>query len=244
MSAALDIITLVLIVGMTFLGMKKGLAKTVIQLGGGIVAIIIAFTLSASVGAMISNSFVKPPIRKMVANQIASATNVPVNSSVDATIENTDVESALTNASSPIQSLLKTFGTSAEKVMNDVGSDIDKTTTEYKNKLIDAIVNPVADGLSRIIAFIVLFLLASVLVFLISIPLGLVSKIPIIGGFNRLGGALLGFVQSIIILFILAALINLIAPVAATSDNGAFKSTTIEDTAIFHIFCDINPVKL
>ena len=242
MTAALDIITLVLLLGMTFLGYKKGLAKSLLQLFGGILAIVLAFSLSAPVGAFISDSFIKPPIRKMVVKEVAAATQVPVDADVNKTIEDIDVDSALTTVPAPLKKLLDTFGTSAEKIKAEVGDNIDKTTTEYKNKAVDAIVAPVADGVARVISFALLFVLASIALFIISIPLGLVSKIPIIGSFNKLGGAILGAVQGVILVFILSAFIMYITPVIS-SEDGALKPTTVEETKIFEVFSKLNPVR-
>lgn len=59
-----------------------------------------------------------------------------------------------------------------------------------------------ADGLLRVIAFLITLLLVSVLVRGIAFSLGIVAKLPILNGLNKKAGLLLGLVEGVLVVWI------------------------------------------
>ncbi|MBE6904274.1 MAG: hypothetical protein E7480_06665 [Ruminococcaceae bacterium] len=250
MSVALDIITLVLVLGLVILGIFKGLVKSLIGLLSGVIALVIAFVVSIPFGNYIGDNLINPAITSVFTKQIEQSANSEIESNQNAEgsetdnnidLDNIDIEEALKNAPEAIKNILQTFKVNPEEIIESIKEDSADTVEEYKASVLDAIITPVSRGVGRIIAFVILFILSSIAIYLISIPLKLVSKLPIINKFNKLGGGILGLLQATIIIFVISYLVTFVSPILSI-DDGVFTPTTVEETVVFKHFHNINPI--
>jgi len=93
--------------------------------------------------------------------------------------------------------------------MNQLLKGLDIMKLDNANtKIADIIVNVMINFLS----FVLLFILLVIIIKIIGITLNMIFKLPILKGINQLGGFIMGFVISNILIFAFMALIILLNP--------------------------------
>ncbi len=90
----------------------------------------------------------------------------------------------------------------------------------------------------NIIAFIIILILSKIIIRVVGNLLGLFTKLPVIKQFNRLGGAVLGGLIGVLVLYILSAVLILFSPLDPQSkalyeiENSTFASEIYENNVI------------
>lgn len=106
----------------------------------------------------------------------------------------------------------------------------------------NAIGNAVAEYLTDLllngIAFLVIFLLARVAVFLLSKVLNFVASLPVLGFFNRLAGIAIGFAEGLLIVWILFAMLVTVPAFRESKPIGC----SVEQSMIARDLYQNNPV--
>ncbi len=103
--------------------------------------------------------------------------------------------------------------------------------------IVDNIIKPVILIPIRTIVFIILFVAASILLSVVIKATSLINKIPLIGSFNEFLGGALGFVEGVVIVFVVAILLRM---AVSLSDNTLIflNDMTIEKSFIFSYVYD------
>lgn len=186
-AAIIDIIIVVVLALGLIVGLIRGLIHTLL----GVVIFVVALVASAwiaNAAAQPIADWVQPYVENFVLESLVDAGAVA------------EEEVALVTGAADA-SLLENFGDIAAEV-------VDKAIAAGMTALDEAL-----GGIIQSIAYVVVFLL-SVLVItwllrLITSPLRLVERIPVLGLVNRLGGAALGLVLGVMVCFLIAAVVKL-----------------------------------
>ncbi|MEG2174959.1 MAG: CvpA family protein [Oscillospiraceae bacterium] len=114
------------------------------------------------------------------------------------------------------------------------------SASDFPLALADSVISPLAVSLLQAIIFCVLFALCSFAVGALARLLKGVNRVPLIGGVNAVLGGLLGIVQGLLYVFVLASLLWLL--IAATGDTlTPITSGAIGQTVLFRHFLEIAP---
>lgn len=131
-------------------------------------------------------------------------------------LENADYESAFLGGNPDSRNIFEIIR--LPKVLEEF-----LTTTvaiDYGIKVVEGFYHYMAGIMARLfidfLSFFIIFMTVKILLTVIAHTLNRVVKLPIITGFNQLGGAILGVFKGLIIAFLLIALL---IPFAAVSDN-------------------------
>ncbi len=127
----------------------------------------------------------------------------------------------------------------------EIGSVIEKiavsmlTTTHTDNlahRITDDIIRPVLLVPMRTLIFVIIFVIILIIVNLIARLFRTINHIPVIGGINKLFGAVAGFAQGAIVIFLVCIFVQFI--VSLTGNEIIFLNTmTIDETHLFkHIY--------
>ena len=182
-AAIVDIVLIAVLAISLILGLARGLIHTLLG--------VVIFVVALMAGGWIANTvtepvtdYLMPYIEEMVVQEVAGSLVDP--EAVASVTEN---------------ERLGDFG-------GMIGEMIDNAVTSGMATLSDAL-----SGILRTVVYAVVFLL-SVLVLtwllrLITSPLRLVDKVPVLGMVNRLGGGALGLILGVLICFLIAALVKL-----------------------------------
>ena len=182
-AAIVDIVLIAVLAISLILGLARGLIHTLLG--------VVIFVVALMAGGWIANTvtepvtdYLMPYIEEMVVQKVAGSLVDP--EAVASVAEN---------------ERLGDFG-------GMIGEMIDNAVTSGMATLSEAL-----SGILRTVVYAVVFLL-SVLVLtwllrLITSPLRLVDKVPVLGMVNRLGGGALGLILGVLICFLIAALVKL-----------------------------------
>ena len=215
MNYIIDLIILLFIVFLVFLGVHRGLVLTLC----GLLAVIVAF-----VGASFIAPVVSPAVTEIVEPHISNILEAQVNELVD---EN--------NGSFPLDDTLKEFGFYEDLVVR-----IDDAVTERVDETRADIVDALAQIVTETLVYFGIFLLSFIIILLIwsmlSRALDLVARLPVLNFCNRAGGGILGGIKAIIFLFIAAWLVQYLGQLIPES--------TVQSTYLLKFFMQTNPFDL
>ena len=211
MSFVVDIIILIIMITCIFLGYKKGLIRVAVNILGFFIALLISLILYTPISNfVINNTSIQPTLKEAI-----SGTVTPY---VIKTEENEKED--------------KQKEDNAPKVMTDyINGFIEKEKKQVEQTEKDIINNvseTVANNLIKIAVGILVFIVAKITLLFVKALARLISNLPIIGSFNKIGGAIYGILQGMLIIYILFAILSIFAP---TMENSgileAINSSTI-----------------
>lgn len=152
----------------------------------------------------------------------------------------------LTSTEKIADTIPELFGSKANDVKNgnidaisDLILNIIKSEKDLSDSVLDSLVKPFVLTPIKMIIFLVLFGILSLILKLIVNKLSIINDIPIIGSVNAFLGAVVGIIQGIIIVFIIAIIIKAIT---IMSDNSIIllNQTTLDKTFLFRYFYNFN----
>ena len=185
-----DIIIILIMALAVFLGMKKGLISCIIDIVAVIVALILALLLCKPVAnAIIDNTNFDENLRATIVQ------NIP--------LSNTDfkVEEG-SNLPEPVV-----------EYINGITSNVNTS----KDEAIDNISKELALGIISVIAFLAIFIIVRIILTFVKIVAKIIDKIPVLKQINKLGGAICGAIEGLIIIYAIFAVFSMISPLIANS---------------------------
>lgn len=218
----------IILIGSVIVGHKRGFVKIVASLLATLISIVLVMVLMPYVSSWIQNS---TPLKSKIQDKCVEALQLDGGPSVSLSDIEIPREQQITliegaNLPSIFQDML------LENNNNEVYANLGVSTFgEYVGAYIAKVV-------ADIIAFLVTFILVMIIVRVGLNVLGIVNKIPLIGGANRLVGAVLGGGIGILIIWILFIIITLLY----STSLGAACMESISGNAILTKLYDSNPL--
>ena len=219
----IDAIVVVILVGFTIFGAKRGLLQAL----AGLLSVIVAL-----VGAGIIAATFAPPAAKLVSPFITQRIEEKVEEAMavqaDAGVHMPEAED-----SSAIGELLSILGLD-DDVRGSLTEKVQEKVRDTGASLAAAVVESLAQsfiyGVLYILSFAALLLLMKVLVG----AMGLVLKLPLLRGLNTLGGAAVGLVEGALLLFLAVWVLRRLGV--------SFESEALADAHILRIFTANTPL--
>ncbi|MBO5349832.1 MAG: CvpA family protein [Clostridia bacterium] len=189
MGIIVDLI-IILILGLSiYNGYKKGLVKSLLKLCTSILAIIIALILYKSfVNFVVENTTIDNNIQMSL--QEIMTQNV-----------NDDNEELINEDSGVPKPIVKYLN---ENVKESVDDKKEIAITETSKAASVLIVN--------IACILILYIIAKILLIILTVFVDVVAKLPVINKFNEVGGIIYGVLEGVIIILIILTLISVITP--------------------------------
>ncbi len=187
MSIIIDLVIVAIIALCVLVGYHKGLTGSLLKIVSFVLALIIAFILF-----------------KPVSNFI-----------IDKTDWDENLEQAIR------ESILKDDGktddeTQKEKmpeVITDyINNAVEKAGNEAKTAIVDSTARDVSVMIINIAVAIALFIVSKIILLLVKGLANLLTKLPVIKQFDKLGGIIFGILQSLVIIYIVLAIISFASP--------------------------------
>lgn len=188
----LDIILIAIIALNIFIGYKKGLVKLAVGLIAVLASIIIAMLLY-----------------KPVSNVIIE------NTEIDENIKSTIISNFTKDTESEVED------TSAEKTddgfMKYIEKYVDDTVNKTKNEIVIEASEVISVKVINVCAFIGIFIIARLLMILLTFIADIIMSLPILKQFNEIGGILYGAVKALLIIYIILAIMFFIVYITGNS---------------------------
>lgn len=184
-----DLVIIGIIALFTFLGYKKGLMKVAFKLISLVLAIIIAIILHGPVSDfVIHNTGLYDQVKTVVSQNID-----PQRFKETQKTENKE-ESA------------------TEKTWtNYLQKSIEETANNTKNSIEDVAVEKISSTIINVAILIIIFILVRIILSVLNLIIDILSKLPVLKQFDKVGGTLYGILEGVLVVYILLALCLIMA---------------------------------
>ncbi len=208
MEIIVDLIILAIFAICLGLGFKKGLTGSLLKIISFILALVIAFLLFKPV----SNFIVDHTNWDETLEQAIRQTLIEENSQENNQEENIEIQNG-EGKEAQIGNEEKVKKQSMSEVMIDyINETIENAGTEAKNTIVDATARNVAVTIINVGVLIVLFVVSRIILVFIKGLTQLITKLPIIKQFDKLGGILYGLLEAFIIIYVILAILSFVSP--------------------------------
>lgn len=199
MAIAVDIIILAIMGICIFIGYQKGLLGVAVNILGFFIALIIALVLYTPISNfIINNTEIKPTLQNAISDTVASY--------IIKEDESKQTEKIEDNSSKVMSDYINEF-------VEEQRQNMENTERE----IINNVSGTVAINIIRVAVGILVFIIAKIALLFVKVLADIITKIPVIGDIDKVGGVVYGALQGLIIIFIVLAIISLFAPAAADS---------------------------
>lgn len=243
----LTIIVLIIFFLFIFMGYKRGLFKSVFRLLISLIAMVLAYWLTPYVGEFL---YEKTNVNTIVTDKVYSV----IEDVVEKNVAESLAQAGQTSSPELVNELAKvTLKTEPHKstqieIINKLSlpnfmteAIISNNNDEMRTRLgaenfFAYLAGYISYMIVNAIAFILTFLMAYIIANIIYIAIGIVSKLPIIGGIDRMGGIVFGVVQALLIVWILFV----ITSIFVNTSFGTDINNQIENSAVLRFLYDKN----
>ncbi len=225
----LDAIIVLIILIFAFLSARKGFVRTLIEVVGFVLSIVIALSLSAPIANGIYDNVVHPIVAKTVESSMNEGA-ATANSAVDAVWNK--MPSFLTESSF--------FNVSKENLTSTITDEMANNTADITNSISNSFVKPVV---TKLLSVLIAVILVIVLLFVVKLLAKYINKLftfSVIGDINKILGGLLGVLKGIAVSVVFCLVISLIL---SFTKNGflIFTYDSINSSYLFKYLIGISP---
>lgn len=233
MAFILDIVAVVLVLFFIFMGYRAGFIKTAVKLLGFLLALVLAWGLSAPLADGMYDLFVRDSVQTTL-NENLMAIDSP------ADIED-GLRETLDSLPDAVTNLMQNWGLgSTEELAASVTDTLTETSQSAAEVIEGNIIRPLVTVLLRLLCLIILVILLLILVHILAALLDKIFSLPVLRTLNGLGGALLGAVQGVLIVLVL---VTVLQTIGGTVEPGSFFSPqAVEQTYIVKHVAAVNPL--
>lgn len=192
-----DIIPIITVIIFIIAGRHKGFAAALVGAVKWIAALLIAACLAGGIADFVYDRFMAKELEESVAETVReNDEDTNLTAWLDKLLEAVDISNV------DEELLLQ-----SEPVLESLGGDEEQITGYICNDII----KPLQLSYIKPICFMAVFVAVMVVLSLVERLLGLVNKIPVLGGANRLLGALLGIVEGAVVACVVCCVLVLLA---------------------------------
>lgn len=195
MGIIVDIVIIVIIALSILLGYKKGLIAALFKLISFFIAIIIAMV------------FYKPLSNHIINNtQIATdiKTAISQNLDVSALVQGDDAQ--IEESGVP------------QTMIDNITKNIQETAIAAGENVTEVLSENITITIINIGSALMLFIGTNILLMLLKFVIGLITKLPVIKQFDKLGGTLYGIIRGIFFVYLILAIISLVSPIIQSKE--------------------------
>lgn len=221
MSFFLDVITVAVFILVIYRAYRKGLIKTLIEMAGFIVSCLAAVCLSNPIGDWIDKKYFNELVTGLVTKFVKTSGE---------------------NNLKFFTGLLGSFPGAVNKSLSGINAMIGKASEKAMTQVISRISAPVSASISRSISFFAILSVCFIAIRLLARFSDVVKRMPIIRTLNGLGGAAIGIIEAVLVMFVFSTLLNIVISFMALQKNPPLTSSTINSTYIYKYIYNVNPL--
>jgi len=223
MSLVLDLIVIVTAVVILVSGVRRGFVKSVMSLITTLAAFFAAWFLTPPVSLFLDERF--------FSGAISSSVEKTLRSLLTSNGEGYDLSKLFEDSPDGFSSLLDSFGVDRAALAADYGGNT-AAGDSVISAMADTIAAPVSSLVSKVVAFIGIFLIALLLLILLTAIIDLFAKLPVIRGANRLLGFIFGVLMALVTCIIISKLFFPIMELLSAFNPELFDPSVIGKTVV------------
>lgn len=198
MTIVVDLVILAIMAICLIVGYVRGLTGSLIKILSFVLSLIIAFVLFVPVSNLIIN-----------------------NTQIDENLEQSIRDMIIQDDEAEEEENMP------ETITNYIGQKVEEASDSAKEAIVDSTARDVALTIVKAGTWIGLFVVARILLIFLKFITALITKLPVIKQFDKLGGVIYGLLEGIIIIYVILAIISFVAPMT----NGSIV-TAIDESFI------------
>lgn len=215
----LDVITVVILIVVGYIGYKRGAARSVANLCGTVLSSI----GSVFVGSVVAKSIYTAFVKSSVIDKLSLILFDKGTEAADATLNK--IFSALPEY---VQGALTSFGYSVEDIRSAINMDNARTAAETIEPMVAPIITTFISVITIIIMFIVLRIVLNFLVKLVE----KILSVFMLKFVNSVAGGVIGVVEGIILVVVLAVVLRIATPIV-TNMPAILSPDSVQNSLIF-----------
>ncbi|MEG1886664.1 MAG: CvpA family protein [Oscillospiraceae bacterium] len=224
MSIVLDLIILAIVVLTIFYSAKRGFVRTVLELVGFVLALLVASNCSTYLSNFVYDNMIEAKLNQTVCQFVE-----------------TNGADAVKNIQGSLPGFVVTGANSLGVDFNKISHDImGESAPNAAAKVVDAVAHPVIDALLQTLFYIIIAMALMVLVRFLSKRINSVFNIPILGTANKILGGCIGVVKGAFFALIFCFIISSIV-VFTKQGFLIFTKEAIANSHVFKALCGFNP---
>ena len=188
MGIIVDLIIVGILVLYIFLGYKRGLTGSLLKIVTFLLALIIAFILFKPVSNFIIN-------------------NTKLDENLESSIKSMFLEVEENDTSSNMPTAMTDY---INKVIEDAADDA-------KTAVVETAARDVAISIINLGVVIVVYIIARIILIFVKGIASLITKLPVIKQFDKLGGIIFGLLKALVIIYVILAIISFVSTVITDS---------------------------
>ena len=237
LSTGLDLLVVAILVICIILGCRKGLVRSVIGFLGKIISLVAAFFLSENLGTYLDKNYIHSPMRQWLVNQLS-----PTADNINASLSSLDLDSLFSERPDFFVNISNLLNVNIDDVSTRYFAIKAQGVEQAKAAIVDVMISPVSSVLSRIAAFLIIFIVCSVGVAVRWWLSDLIINLPIIRQLDTLGGAVFGVLNGILIVFVTVSVIGLSTQYVLKDLTFEDRKAIVDGTILYEQFQNINPI--
>lgn len=230
MSLALDAIILFTAVFLVWLGAKRGFIRSVMGLISTVAALFVAYAYTPPVAAIIREKYLLGRITEGIDESLRSI-------ALDVNTDRYNLDALAENLPDVFTDILERYridiDSFAEKLRGLTGCG-DETVYQVAEDIASPVTNMLASG----IAFILVFIAASIALWILTLFIDLIFKLPVLKTANLFLGFLFGVAEAVVVACILASLLSVVVTAMGALDPTLFGADVVEETRICRLLTD------
>ena len=235
LSTLLDFFIVAILAVSIVLGVRNGLIRSIINLVGNVAALILALIFSAQLGVYVDANYVNAPLREWAINQLTASVE-----QISAT--EIDFDDLLENRPEFFTETCEFLGVDVDEIQKSYEILKSDGMDQAKSAIITQMVDPLSSVISRVIAFAVIYLAATLAIAVITLFSRFLTNLPIIRHMDKLGGGILGAVTGVLITFIFVAIVSTGSKYLLRDRTPAERDAIRSNTVVYKVVHEINPL--
>ncbi len=232
MQYIIDIVIALILVLSIINGYKRGFIKTVFSCFAVVVALGAAYFLGPVAGDYIRSTDIYANVEEKVDVKIEQY----FENSTENAIRNPMQDSELSGAAESLERL----GINVEELYENYSMSLAEGSQNFKEGFVKSISDPILSALSTALGAIAVFIIALIVLKILSLILGGIFSLPLLKGLNKFAGGLAGVVLGVLSVFALCLVVEVILPYIP--NNPVLYMGMDKDTFLYGFFVRISPM--
>lgn len=234
MGIFLDVCIVLIILFCALRGRKLGFVRTVFSLLSFVVAVVCAVSFTAPVAQYIQTT----PIYEGI---LESAKDRFSDFSVSEG-EAPDIEKLVSDSPKSFEEIISDFGTTIDDIKNKYEQLKADGAENMSQSLMEYIVTPTVNSLTYVVAFILIFIAAKFVLWIVRLLLDGLFKLPFLSGVNKFSGLVAGAILGVLGVFIFCTVASFALPYLE-GIGLSLSDGMVERTLFYKHFVNVNPLE-
>ncbi len=223
----IDLVIIIVFIVYFIFGLKKGITKSAVSFLFALISIFFSSFFASYLSKFLFNSFIKENMLINISNALKNTVDQDILLRSNA---------VLSTFPDPILKLFSYYGITSDTINTSIYG-----TTEQATLIIMNMLSPIILDLIRIISFLVLSTILSLIIKPFKISLIRFAKLPVINVIDSALGGAFGLLKCILIILVFCTIINLVVPMSDDLAN-VFNEQSIKSTYLFKYIYYNNPI--